>query len=191
MRSVEAAPSVFQLMRYIDRVSAAIIQRYQQHILAAASDPFSPPVIMRPALDIIAFTIKQGLAHPMQCLPVLVALETSRDAVTVQKAFSLHSLLHDKHTALVNTRIGESVQAAYRYQQTLAKEGPARGFTIDPLAAHFARWYSLMREKRPLRLEFLKAMVRGLQVESDHQSCSQVSPDMYGWAGIADTQGRI
>ena len=130
---------------------------------------------MRPALDIIAFTVKQGLAHPMQCLPVLVALETSPDPITIQKAFSLHSLVHTKHAALVNTRIGESVQAAYRYQRRLSKNNVATGWIGDPPVAHLARWYSLMREKRPWRLEFLKAIVRGLQVEADNQSCDQVS----------------
>lgn len=128
---------------------------------------------MRPALDIIAFTVKQGLAHPMQCLPVLVALETSADPVIVQKAFSLHSLVHNKHGALVNTRIGESVQAAYSYQKHLSGEQTAKGWSGDPPTAHLARWYSLMREKRPWRLEFLKAIVRGLQVEADGQPFDQ------------------
>lgn len=121
---------------------------------------------MRPALDIIAFTVKQGLAHPMQCLPVLVSLETGTDTSVANRAYSLHSHLNTKHSTLINTRIGESIQAAFRYQVRAQAAEAVRGSRGDPPVALLSRWYSLMREKRQGRLDFLKAFVRGLQIEA-------------------------
>lgn len=49
---------------HIHRVSSAIVQRYIESILSAA---LSHHVQMQaPAVEILAFTIKQGLAHPLQ-----------------------------------------------------------------------------------------------------------------------------
>lgn len=45
-------------------VSSAIVQRYLPHILEAALGV--QPRIQSAAVDIMSFTIKQGLAHPLQ-----------------------------------------------------------------------------------------------------------------------------
>lgn len=45
-------------------VSSAIVQRYLQHILEAALSQNAQ--IQNAAIDVLTFTIKQGLAHPLQ-----------------------------------------------------------------------------------------------------------------------------
>jgi cohesin loading factor subunit SCC2 len=45
-------------------VSSAIVQRYLPEILEAAL--VKSPLIQNAAVDILGFTIKQGLAHPLQ-----------------------------------------------------------------------------------------------------------------------------
>ena len=45
-------------------VSSAIVQRYLTQILSAALSRQAP--IQAAAVDILGFTIKQGLAHPLQ-----------------------------------------------------------------------------------------------------------------------------
>lgn len=50
--------------RLVDSVSSAIVQRYLPQILEAA---LSTQVrIQAMAVDILGFTIRQGLAHPLQ-----------------------------------------------------------------------------------------------------------------------------
>lgn len=46
------------------RVSSAIVQRYLGPILDAALSQH--PQIQAAAIDVLSFTIKQGLAHPLQ-----------------------------------------------------------------------------------------------------------------------------
>ena len=45
-------------------VASAVVQRYMNHILDAALSRNA--VIQGSAIDILTFTIKQGLAHPLQ-----------------------------------------------------------------------------------------------------------------------------
>lgn len=46
------------------RVSSAVVQRYLNPILDAALS--QNPQIQAAAIDVLSFTIKQGLAHPLQ-----------------------------------------------------------------------------------------------------------------------------
>lgn len=52
------------LILYLCRVSSAVVQRYLQQILDAAL--VKDPQVQNAAVDILGFTIKQGLAHPLQ-----------------------------------------------------------------------------------------------------------------------------
>ena len=156
------------------------MQRYLHHILEAALTPASSQSLLRPALEAIGFTVRQGLAHPMQCLPVLVALETCTDASVASKAFALHSLLHEKQSGLINTRLTESIETVINYQKRVLGGRPIMGHTGDPPSALLSRWYSLMREKRQWRNEFLKAFLRGLHVEPTASNYTQVSQHNFG-----------
>lgn len=46
------------------RVSSAVLQRYLDPILKAALSPV--PQLQGGAIDVLTFTIKQGLTHPLQ-----------------------------------------------------------------------------------------------------------------------------
>lgn len=163
------------MTRFHFSVSTSIAQRYLVHILEAALTPASSQSLLRPALEAIGFTVRQGLAHPMHCLPVLVALETCTDASVASKAFALHSLLHEKHSGLINTRLSESIDTVVKYQKRVLGDRPILGHTGEPPSALLCRWYSLMREKRQWRNDFLKAFLRGLHVEPTASEYTQVS----------------
>lgn len=98
-------------------VSSAIIQRYLPNVIDAALSSTSQSSLTGLALEAISFTVKQGLAHPMQCLPALVALECSGIENVTKRAFALHSSLHTKYSALINTRIAESISTAFSFQR--------------------------------------------------------------------------
>ena len=57
-------PKEYCLNNTILRVSSAVVQRYLDKILDAALS--QAPQIQGAAVDILTFTIKQGLAHPLQ-----------------------------------------------------------------------------------------------------------------------------
>ncbi|KAJ7719905.1 sister chromatid cohesion C-terminus-domain-containing protein [Mycena metata] len=139
-------------------VSSAVVQRYINHILNAALSQV--PQIQAAAIDVLTFTIKQGLAHPLQSFPVIVALETSPSPNLSGRASALHSVLHQKHASLLNTRYIESARASFDYQRRAIPD-QVQGFRMQPTPiALLQRWYSLVREKRPARQEFLKSLVK-------------------------------
>lgn len=51
-------------------VSSAIVQRYLSSILDAALS--QNPQIQATAIDVLSFTIKQGLAHPLQVSAAII-----------------------------------------------------------------------------------------------------------------------
>ncbi|KAI0051083.1 hypothetical protein FA95DRAFT_1554896 [Auriscalpium vulgare] len=154
-------------------VSSAIVQRYMDPILSAALSQHVQT--QATAVDILSFTVKQGLAHPLQSFPVIVALETSANASLSARASALHAILHSKHASLLNSRYTVSARASFDYQKTLAN-GPVQGARTHGVpTALLHRWYSLVREKRAPKLDFLKALVRVFDL---HTSLSASADDV-------------
>ncbi|KAI0754694.1 hypothetical protein C8Q80DRAFT_1094239 [Daedaleopsis nitida] len=144
-------------------VSSAIVQRYLDKILDAALSQNAQ--IQSAAVDILTFTIKQGLAHPLQSFPVIVALETSANNHLSSRASALHAILHAKHTSLLNARYVNSARASFDYQKRLTP-GAVKGYRMTPgPTALLQRWYTLAREKRATRQDFLRALVKVFDVE--------------------------
>ncbi|KZT11764.1 uncharacterized protein LAESUDRAFT_733751 [Laetiporus sulphureus 93-53] len=144
-------------------VSSAVVQRYLNPILQAALSKNMQ--IQSAAVDILNFTIKQGLAHPLQSFPVIVALETSPNTSFSARASALHTILHSKHTSLLNARYVMSARASFDYQKQLGL-GEVQGYRMSPgPTALLQKWYSLVREKRATRQDFLKALVKVFDVE--------------------------
>jgi len=123
----------------------------------------SLPNIQNSAVDILTFTIKQGLAHPLKSFTVIIALETSSNSQLSSRANALHVLLHHKHASLLNAGYISACRSSFEYQ---AKLGPVQGYRMQPNPnALLNRWYALVREKRATRQEFLKAIVKVFDID--------------------------
>ncbi|KAJ4482460.1 hypothetical protein J3R30DRAFT_3699992 [Lentinula aciculospora] len=149
-------------------VSSAVVQRYLEPILGAA---FSQNTnIQASAIDILTFTIKQGLAHPLQSFPIIVALETSPNIALSNRASALHAILHHKHASLLGSRFALSARKSFEYQRQISSDN-VHGFRMQPFpVAVLQRWYSLVREKRTQRQDFLKALVKVFHDRPDYKS---------------------
>ncbi|KAK2465765.1 hypothetical protein APHAL10511_002309 [Amanita phalloides] len=149
-------------------VSSAVVQRYMNPILDAALSNHAQ--VQAAAIDILTFTIKQGLAHPLQSFPVIIALETSPVPTISNRASALHSILHSKHASLLNARYTISARTSFDYQKKIC-DGVVQGHRLQPTpVALLQRWYSLVREKRPTRQDFLKSLVKVFNDNSSYQS---------------------
>ncbi|KAH9480188.1 Protein rad9 [Psilocybe cubensis] len=149
-------------------VSAAIVQRYLEHILEACLSTHNQ--IQSVAVDVLTFTVKQGLAHPLQAFPIIVALETSPISSISNRASALHTILHAKFPTIVNSRYTVSARKSFDYQKKITT-GVVHGFRMQPTPiALLQRWYTHVREKRPVRQEFLKALVKIFQENPNYES---------------------
>ncbi|KAH8077046.1 hypothetical protein BXZ70DRAFT_709469 [Cristinia sonorae] len=158
-------------------VSSAIVQRYIEHILTAALSTNAQ--IQAAAVDILSFTVRQGLAHPLQLFPVIVALETNPSAALSTRANALHMTLHGKHTSLLNARYVPSARASFDYQKKISTS-VVQGYRMSPTPnALLQRWYSLVREKRASRQDFLKALIRVFDIEISSSTVDDIAFTRY------------
>lgn len=187
-------------------VSSAIVQRYLPQILEAALS--SQVRIQAVAVDILGFTIRQGLAHPLQVIAALLLHMIHADSFTVS---TRHCCSRDeseyqsqltcqrspRHFVQQTCVIGQHSLYGVRAQvlRVPAQDSSGRcprsssrfffgpselltslaGYRLTPTpTALLHRWYSLVREKRPTRQEFLKAILKCFDVDSTAPSASQV-----------------
>ncbi|KAJ9475705.1 Sister chromatid cohesion protein 2 [Pseudozyma hubeiensis] len=153
-------------------VGSAMMQRYSEDVLKATLEVSNPP-LQRTAIDILRFTVLQGLSHPIQCVPYLVSLETLEDRKLRSRAMELHSHLASKHASLVQARFLDTARSAFRFQMQLGTAQALRGFRVDNMpTAVLGAWYSLLRDRRATRLDFLKQIVKALDVNTASADCS-------------------
>lgn len=139
-------------------VASAIIQRYSSHLHKSALA--KNPLLQTPAIDILCFTVRQGLSHPLESLSVVVALETDPNPAISARANALHSFLHGKHASILANRTLHCATGAFEYQQSLIGPCPTGLRKDQPPIAHLHYWYTLVRDKRSAKLEFLRALCR-------------------------------
>ncbi|CAG8475643.1 10449_t:CDS:10 [Rhizophagus irregularis] len=134
-------------------VSSSLMQRYLDRILECTFDPTQSLKII--ALDVLGNIIQQGLAHPVLTSPE----QTVRD-----KAFKLHQHLNEKHASLIHSRNVDCVKKAYAFQKQLVCENPIVGYAVRNDEGHpealLNPMYSLLKEKRQRRNDFLISIVR-------------------------------
>ncbi len=130
------------------------------------------PSLQREALNVLEFTVNQGLYHPvmvssrafcanMQLMPVLIPLEASEDKNLSATSLALHSTLHMKHSTLLNVQHLDFVRASFDYLRGVSSEvsGARRG------GAALGGWYGLLVERRAWRLEFLRALTKAFDFD--------------------------
>ena len=96
-------------------------------------------------------------------------------------------MLHSKHASLLNTRFAFSAKASFDYQKKLNGANDIRGgldglfvgqlltlgagYRMQPIpTALLQRWYSLVREKRSSRMDFLKSLAKVFDLPISLQS---------------------
>jgi cohesin loading factor subunit SCC2 len=157
-----------------------VVQQNIEHIRDGAKSHHEDT--QQAAMDVLAFTVNQALYHPLavstsgcpparakfQCMPILIALETSENDTVADRALELHATLHQKHATLVNVQYLACVKAAYSYQRSITSEviGHRDGLAL------LSRWYGLLGEKRAWKHEFLRALCRTF----DHDDQKMVGP---------------
>ncbi|CAD6587723.1 MAG: Sister chromatid cohesion protein 2 [Tremellales sp. Tagirdzhanova-0007] len=166
-------------------ISTAVVQRNIQFILnGATSQHFATQVA---ALDVLSFIVNQGLSHPLQCLPIIISMETCEDPAIADRALSLHYILHGKHSTLINVRFLDFAKGTYGYQKTITSEvsGHRNGTAL------LAGWYDVINEKRALRNEFVRALARAFHFELSGDCIPDVGLVLYLADNLATLEYKL
>ncbi|TYZ65428.1 hypothetical protein PybrP1_011707 [[Pythium] brassicae (nom. inval.)] len=154
----------------------SVMQAQIDNILALSLD--KSVRIRCEAVAAIDALLTQGLVSPMQCVPMLVALETDQVVSTRDVAHSQLVVLNEKFPTLLNTALLQGIRVSHSFQQRAF--GASTVFTLDKDKREyclFGRLYSeCIRPGRKNRNLFLKALVHQLADSAAGVPSFEVAP---------------
>ena len=124
-----------------DGASTQLAQRFLTHILRIALATVDELALI--ATQVIASVNRQGLVHPKECGPSLVALETSSNTIIANIAFQEHKVLYQKHESMFEKEHMKAVYQAYEYQRDVFKD--PLGATKSPVQAKLKPFWEVMK----------------------------------------------
>ncbi|GFQ01435.1 nipped-b-like protein [Phtheirospermum japonicum] len=146
-------------------ICGAIVQLYWASILGRSLDVNE---------HIVEIVLRQGLVHPISCVPHLIALETDPQEVNSNLAHHLLMNMNEKYPAFCESRLGDGLQLSFIFIHSMNSEIPnlkaqarlsnyAKGKSdggSSNLAKHgVARIYKLIRGNRVSRNRFMSSVV--------------------------------
>ena len=135
-----------------DGAAALIAQGFLKNILQialASQDSYALT-----ATEVIASISRQGLVHPKECGPALVALETSTNSKIAEVAFQEHRNMHQQHESTLEREYMRAIQEAFVYQQNVV--GDPLGATGQPYRSKLRSAFEIIKtSKSKYQLKFL------------------------------------
>ncbi|XP_050381632.1 sister chromatid cohesion protein SCC2 isoform X1 [Argentina anserina] len=156
-------------------ICGGIVQLYWDFILERCLD-FNEQ-IRNSALKIVEVVLRQGLVHPITCVPFLIALETDPLEANSTLAHQLLMNMNEKYPSFFESRLGDGLQMSFGFIQSI-RPGTELGNTKPPSRASgnangkvddvsfaqarlgVSRIYKLIRANRVSRNKFMSSIVR-------------------------------
>ncbi|XP_068106831.1 nipped-B-like protein isoform X3 [Hyperolius riggenbachi] len=141
-------------------MSSSIMQLYLKQVLESF---FSKQSSVRHfALNVIALTLNQGLIHPVQCVPYLIAMGTDPEPSMRNKADQQLVEIDKKYTGFIHMKAVAGIKMSYLVQQAIISDSKrvVRGFRQDESSSALcAHLYSMIRGNRQHRRAFLISLL--------------------------------
>jgi cohesin loading factor subunit SCC2 len=135
-----------------DGASSELAQKFLTDIIRIAES--SADDLALTATKLIASILQQGLPHPKECGPTLVALETWKE----------HRVMHQKHETTIEKEYVRSIQRSLTYQQNVSQD--TSGFTGSPAKPKLHYFWDVLKAgKLKVRHKFLGNIVQKLEFE--------------------------
>ncbi|KAL6880324.1 hypothetical protein ACP4OV_011889 [Aristida adscensionis] len=148
-------------------ICGGIIQLYWSSILERCLDIHDQ--VRQSALKIVEVVLRQGLVHPITCVPHLIALETDPLEGNAKLAHHLLMNMNEKYPSFFESRLGDGLQMSFRFfKSTVSNHQMAANMKSNPIAfvkPGISRIYRLIRANRNSRNKFVHSIVR--KFESD------------------------
>ncbi|XP_069483246.1 nipped-B-like protein isoform X4 [Ambystoma mexicanum] len=141
-------------------MSSSIMQLYLKQVLDAFFHTQS--TVRHFALNVIALTLNQGLIHPVQCVPYLIAMGTDPEPSMRNKADQQLVEIDKKYTGFIHMKAVAGIKMSFQVQQAINSNlnNIIRGFRQDEstsgLCSHL---YSMIRGNRQHRRAFLISLL--------------------------------
>jgi cohesin loading factor subunit SCC2 len=156
-------------------ICGGIIQLYWSSILERCMD--TNDQVRQSALKIVEVVLRQGLVHPITCVPHLIALEMDPLEGNSKLAHHLLMNMHEKYPSFFESRLGDGLQMSFIFfETTVSNHKLAANIKSNPIAfvkPGITRIYRLIRANRNSRNKFVHSIVR--KFEPDGRNRSTVS----------------
>lgn len=157
-------------------ICGGIVQLYWDHILGTCLD-FNEQV-RQTALKIVEVVLRQGLVHPITCVPYLIALETDPQELNSKLAHHLLMNMNEKYPAFFESRLGDGLQLSFIFMKSIVNispeipnqklqsktagnlKGKPEGGSLYQARLGVSRIYKLIRGNRVSRNKFMSSIVR-------------------------------
>ncbi|CAI9780691.1 unnamed protein product [Fraxinus pennsylvanica] len=163
-------------------ICGCIVQLYWDKMLTRSLD--ANVQIRQAALKIVEIVLRQGLVHPITCVPYLIALETDPLEVNSKLAHHLLMNMNEKYPSFFESRLGDGLQLSFIFIQTM-NQGSLENFNLkaqsrvsnmkgksDTAYARLgvSRIYKLIRGNRISRNKFMSSVLRKFETPSWNDS---------------------
>ncbi|XP_069028403.1 nipped-B-like protein B isoform X2 [Embiotoca jacksoni] len=141
-------------------MSSSIMQIYLKQVLESFFH--SQSTVRHFALNVITLTLSQGLIHPVQCVPYLVAMGTDPEPTMKNKADQQLVEIDKKYSGFIHMKAVAGLKMAYQVQQAIngSKDAAVRGFRHDDSdSALCSHLYTMVRGIRQHRRAFLISLL--------------------------------
>nr|XP_043881668.1 nipped-B-like protein A isoform X5 [Solea senegalensis] len=141
-------------------MSSSIMQLYLKQVLEAFFHTQSS--VRHFALNVIALTLNQGLIHPVQCVPYLIAMGTDPEPSMRNKADQQLVEIDKKYTGFIHMKAVAGMKMSYNLQQAIAssRRSIIRGFRQDEThSALCSHLFTMIRGNRQHRRAFLISLL--------------------------------
>ncbi|XP_068278307.1 nipped-B-like protein isoform X3 [Nyctibius grandis] len=141
-------------------MSSSIMQLYLKQVLEAFFHAQSS--VRHFALNVIALTLNQGLIHPVQCVPYLIAMGTDPEPSMRNKADQQLVEIDKKYAGFIHMKAVAGMKMSYQVQQAIntCPKDPVRGFRHDESSSALcSHLYSMIRGNRQHRRAFLISLL--------------------------------
>ncbi|XP_042588885.1 nipped-B-like protein B isoform X3 [Cyprinus carpio] len=141
-------------------MSSSIMQLYLKQVLESFFHTQSS--VRHFALSVIVLTLSQGLIHPVQCVPYLIAMGTDSEPTMRNKADQQLVEIDKKYTGFIHMKAVAGMKMSYQVQQAIvdSKDIVIRGFRQDETSAALcSHLYTMVRGNRQHRRAFLISLL--------------------------------
>ncbi|XP_021751674.1 sister chromatid cohesion protein SCC2-like isoform X2 [Chenopodium quinoa] len=155
-------------------ICGGIVQLYWNHILERCLD--TNEQIRQSGLKIVEVALRQGLVHPITCVPYLIALETDPLEVNSKLAHHLLMNMNEKYPAFFESRLGDGLQLSFNFIRSMNENSVNSSSKIQFNVAEnkgkhedasfanarigVSRIYKLIRGNRVSRNKFMSSVIR-------------------------------
>ncbi|KAL8600997.1 hypothetical protein ACOMHN_030654 [Nucella lapillus] len=144
-------------------MASTVVQLYLKQVLEAFYHDHSQVRIT--ALNVVQLILRQGLVHPVQCMPYLICMSTDPENLVRIKADQQLEEIEKKYPGFTHMKALQGIKNSYRLQQVLHKTSPLepiRGFRQTEEGQYQAFngfLYSVLRSNRSHRRGLLTSLL--------------------------------